>query len=57
MTDEQTRHLFRLLTSIDARLGRLEDKAARAELTFGAFLNGPGKKLLRLFGNGNGGDS
>jgi hypothetical protein len=44
----------RLLHAIDERLGRIEDKLARAEMTFAGFLAGPGKKLLRLFGNGNG---
>lgn len=42
----------RLLASIDERLERIEDKLTRAELTFAGFLAGPGKKLLRLFGNG-----
>ena len=42
----------RLLRSIDDRLQRIEDKMTRAELTFAGFLAGPGKKLLRLFGNG-----
>jgi hypothetical protein len=42
----------RLLDSIDARLQRIEDKLTRAELTFAGFLAGPGRKLLRLFGNG-----
>jgi hypothetical protein len=43
----------RLLKSIDDRLARIEDKLTRAELTFAGFLAGPGKKLLRLFGNGD----
>jgi hypothetical protein len=47
---------LRLLSSIDERLGRIEDKLTRAEMTFAGFLAGPGKKLLRLFGNGNGGE-
>jgi len=42
----------RLLDSIDARLQRIEDKLTRAEATFAGFLAGPGRKLLRLFGNG-----
>jgi hypothetical protein len=42
----------KLLTSIDERLSRIEDKLTRAEATFAGFLAGPGKKLLRLFGNG-----
>jgi len=46
----------KLLRSIDQRLQRIEDKMTRAELTFAGFLAGPGKKLLRLFGNGNGGE-
>lgn len=41
-----------LLRSIDDRLERIEDKLTRAELTFAGFLAGPGKKLLKLFGNG-----
>ena len=40
------------LKSIDERLARIEDKLTRAEMTFAGFLAGPGKKLLRLFGNG-----
>lgn len=47
----------RFLKSIDERLSRIEDKLARAELTFAGFLAGPGKKLLKLFGNGTGGDN
>lgn len=49
MTDTENR-----LKSIDERLARIEDKLTRAEVTFAAFLAGPGKKLLRLLG-GNGG--
>ena len=44
---------IRLLQSIDQRLERIEDKLTRAEMTFAGFLAGPGKKLLRLFGNGD----
>jgi hypothetical protein len=53
-TEEQIREQARFLKSIDDRLGRIEDKLTRAELTFAGFLAGPGKKLLRLFGNGDG---
>lgn len=42
----------RLLASIDDRLQRIEDKLTRAEMTFAGFLAGPGRKLLKLFGNG-----
>lgn len=55
MTEADERAQIRLLKSIDERLARLEDKATRAEMTFGAFLAGPGIKLLKLFGNGKGG--
>jgi hypothetical protein len=51
-TEEQIREQARFLKSIDDRLERIEDKLTRAELTFAGFLAGPGKKLLRLFGNG-----
>lgn len=51
MTDEKTADL---LASIDKRLERIEDKLTRAEATFAGFLAGPGRKLLRLFGNGGG---
>ena len=51
-TEEQIREQTRLIRSIDDRLARIEDKMTRAELTFAGFLAGPGKKLLRLFGNG-----
>jgi hypothetical protein len=53
-TDDYVTDEARLLRSIDARLARIEDKLTRAEATFAGFLAGPGKKLLRLFGNGNG---
>ena len=49
MTDEKSADL---LASIDQRLQRIEDKLTRAEATFAGFLAGPGRKLLRLFGNG-----
>jgi hypothetical protein len=55
-TEEQIREQARFLKSIDERLARIEDKMTRAEATFAGFLAGPGKKLLRLFGNGNGGE-
>lgn len=48
-TDEKT---ATLLASIDDRLQRIEDKLTRAEMTFAGFLAGPGKKLIKLFGNG-----
>jgi hypothetical protein len=53
-TDDYVTDEARLLRSIDDRLQRIEDKLTRAEATFAGFLAGPGKKLLRLFGNGNG---
>ena len=56
--DEKThQHLdpaLRLLTSIDERLSRIEEKVTSAEAAFAGFLSGPGKKLVRLFGNGGG---
>ena len=55
MTDENTRLLRSIdavLTNMDDRLARIEDKLTRAEATFAGFLAGPGRKLLRLFGNG-----
>ena len=55
MTEEDTRRLFKLLASIDNRLSNLEGSFMRAEVTFGAFMAGPGKKLARLFGNGKAG--
>lgn len=42
----------RLLHEISERLERIEDKLTRAEMTFAGFLAGPGKRLLKLFGNG-----
>ena len=55
-TEEQIREQARFLKSIDERLARIEDKLTCAEATFAGFLAGPGKKLMRLFGNGNGGE-
>jgi hypothetical protein len=43
----------RLLQAIDQRLSRIEDKLARAEMTFAGFLAGPGKRLMKLFGGGD----
>lgn len=52
MTDDYVTDEARLLASIDERLKRIEDKLTRAEVTFAGFLAGPGRKLLKLFGNG-----
>ena len=52
VTGEQTTEVTQLLKSLDQRLERIEDKLTRAEMTFAGFLAGPGKKLLKLFGNG-----
>ncbi len=52
MAEADERAQIRLLKSIDDRLERIEDKLTRAELTFAGFLAGPGKKLMKLFGNG-----
>lgn len=47
MTDAEQAEL---LGRLEARLERIEDKMTRGEAALEAFLAGPGKKLMRLFG-------